>query len=76
MIKHRWREIETQKGDLETHECTICGCTRHKSWNAGFFKDFPGFTYVRNEIVYALDRPECYGDDADEFQAAMGHFNT
>lgn len=71
MIKHKWKQVETQKDDDQTHKCTVCGCTRHKRWYGG---PHPDFLYVRNGIVFSEGRPDCY-DDNPPFQHAMGHFN-
>lgn len=72
MIKHRWVKIETEKHDIETHQCEICECKRHK-----FFippMKWPDFSYTRNGIIFSNGRPDCY-DDSPPFQHAMGEFN-
>jgi len=73
MVRHKWEKIETKEYDLETHQCKICGCIRHKFIEPGM--PYPGFSYVRNGIIFSEGRPDCY-TDADDFGPAMGFFNT
>lgn len=73
MIKHKWEKITTESEDLETYQCTVCECKRHKIYYGG---KFPDFMYTRNGITFRIgERPDCYDDDPP-FQHAMGEFST
>ena len=72
MVKHKWKKIETEKHDMETHQCEVCGCKRGKYFIPGM--KWPDFLYTRNGIIFHDGRPDCY-EDEPAFQHAMGEFN-
>jgi hypothetical protein len=69
-MKHSWNQIETQQGDIETHQCTKCDLIRSKVYYGG---PWPDLTYYRNGQAYGFKMPMCY-DDSQDFTHAMGEF--